>query len=124
MKRVYVAGPIRASNAWEIEQNIRRAEGWALEIIKAGAAPHCPHTQDRHFIGVMPDEYFLKQDLAWLEVSDAIFMVSGWRRSEGSIGEYEFALEHNIPVFEDFGLLCAWIQVNNEQDQASVQQGV
>jgi hypothetical protein len=117
MLRVYVAGPIRARNNWEVEQNIRRAEGWALEIIRAGAAPHCPHTQDRHFIGVMPEEHFLKQDLAWLEVSDAIFMVGDWRRSAGSVGEYEFARENDIPIFEDFGALCAWIQVEKEHEQ-------
>jgi hypothetical protein len=120
VKRIYIAGPIRAVNGWEIEQNNRRAEGWALEVMKAGAAPYCPHTQDRFYQGVMSDQFYLDKDFAWLAVSDAIFLLSGWRKSAGSIGEYEFALKHSIPVFEDFGLLCAWIQVENEQDKASV----
>jgi len=32
MRVVYIAGPYRAPNAWEIEENIRRAERIALHI--------------------------------------------------------------------------------------------
>lgn len=35
MKVIYVAGPFRAPNSWEIEQNIRRAEA----LYDAGSQP-------------------------------------------------------------------------------------
>lgn len=36
MRIIYVAGPFRGSNAWEIEQNIRRAEAVGLAVAKVG----------------------------------------------------------------------------------------
>jgi hypothetical protein len=43
MKLIYVAGPFRGKDAWEIECNIRRAESLALEVWRLGAACICPH---------------------------------------------------------------------------------
>jgi hypothetical protein len=117
MRVVYCAGPYRASNAWLIEQNIRHAEGWALEIWKAGAACLCPHSNTRYYQGAAPDHIWLDGDLEMLRRCDAVFMVPGWEKSAGSRAEYDEAIKLSIPVFGDFAVLCAWIQVNNEQDQ-------
>lgn len=66
MRVVYIAGPFRAENAWEIEQNIRRAEEAALELWRAGAAVLCPHTNTRYFQGAAPDHVWLEGDLELL----------------------------------------------------------
>ena len=125
MKRVYVAGPFRGRNHWDQENNIRSAEAWALELYKQGVAPYCSHSQTRFFTGTLPDQIFLDADIEWLLHCDAVFMLSTWRNSPGARHEHEVAIAHNIPVFEDFGALCAWIQIEkeNEQDQTSVKQG-
>ena len=61
MKVVYIAGPFRGPNAWEIEQNIRRAESLALEVWRAGAAALCPYTNTRFFQGAAPDDVWLRE---------------------------------------------------------------
>ena len=63
MKVIYVAGKFRGHNAWEIEQNIRKAEEVALQIWQNGAACICPHANTRFFDGVLPDKTFLDGDL-------------------------------------------------------------
>ena len=61
MKVVYVAGPFRGPNAWEIEENIRRAERLALEVWRLGCACLCPHTNTRFFQGAAPDAVWVRQ---------------------------------------------------------------
>ena len=95
---VYIAGPFRASNAWEIEQNIRRAEEDALEVWKLGAAALCPHTNTRFFQGAAEDELWLRGDLEMLGRCDAVLMVYGWQVSTGATAEREHALKKGIPV--------------------------
>jgi hypothetical protein len=59
---------------------------------------------------------WLEGDLAMLRKCDALFMVPGWAKSTGAIAERDEAFRCHIPVFDDFGLLCAWIQVNNDTE--------
>ncbi len=73
MKLVYIAGPFRAPTAWGIEQNIRAAETAGLELMRRAhangtpCAAVIPHTMYRHFQGALPDDAWLKADLAILE---------------------------------------------------------
>ena len=109
MKVVYVAGPFRASSAWGIEQNIRRAEALALQVWKAGFACICPHTNTRFFQGAAPDEVWLTGDLELVKRSDAVLMVPGWKRSSGATQERDVAMALNIPVYYDLtALVDAW----------------
>lgn len=107
---VYIAGPFRAPNAWEIEQNIRRAEEWALAVWRLGAAALCPHCNTRFFQGAAPDEVWLDGDLALLSKCDAVFMIPGWQRSTGARSELEYARTLGIKSFETFGALRDWIE--------------
>ena len=115
MKVVYIAGPFRAPNSWEIEQNIRRAENLALEVwmlTKNGeslASAICPHANTRFFQGYGPDEIWLRGDLEIVLRCDALLLVEGWERSEGTLKEIEFARDNNIPVFNTLENLYAWI---------------
>jgi len=121
MKLVYTAGAFRAPTAWGIHENIRRAEAWALEIWKQGAVALCPHLNTANFQGAMPDHTWLEGDLEMLKRCDAVFMIPYWERSEGARKEREVAIAEKIPVFTDFGHLCAWIQTNQEGSDASTQ---
>ena len=96
---VYVAGPFRGRNHWEQEQNIRRAETLALGVWLLGATAICPHTNTWHFQGTLPDDAWLRGDLAMLARCDAILMTRDWRKSVEATHEREFALQRGLPVF-------------------------
>ena len=99
MKVVYVAGPFRGKDAWEVEQNIRRAEALALEVWRLGCAAICPHANTRFFDRALPDETFLKGDLEILRRCDAMILTEDWERSSGARAERQYAIDHNILVF-------------------------
>lgn len=99
MPVVFVAGPFRGPNAWEIELNIRRAEELALEVWKLGAAAICPHSMNRFFFGTLDEEYYLRGDLELLRRSDAMIMVHDWERSTGARAERKAAIVDGTPVF-------------------------
>jgi len=99
MQLVYIAGPFRAATAWEIEQNVRRAEELALEVARAGAMPVCPHTNTRFFHGQCTDEFWLAGTLELLRRCDAVVAAYGWERSSGSRAEIETAFKLGTPVF-------------------------
>src|SRR4051812_23871364 len=109
MNVIYIAGPFRAENAWEIEQNIRRAEELALACWRAGFAVICPHTNTRFFQGAAPDEVWLEGYIELLKRCDAVLVVlPNWDNSEGTQVEIKTAKESNIPVFYSFTELVNW----------------
>ena len=110
MKIVYVAGPFRGVNAWEIEQNIRRAEQLGMKVALAGAMPLIPHANTRFFHGTLGDEFWLDGTLELLRRCDAIIMTDDWRRSSGATAEREEAIARHMPVFEsnEINLLERW----------------
>lgn len=110
MKVVYVIGPFRAENSWEVEQNIRVAEGMALEVLKLGAAVICPHTMCRFYQGAAPDELWLKADLRLLIGCDAAITVGAWMRSSGSREEVKACTGLPIPVFHNLHDLKVWLR--------------
>lgn len=124
---IYVAGPFRGPSAWAIEQNIRVAEEWSLEIWRAGGAALCPHCNTRFFQGAAPDEVWLDGDIAILEKCDAIFMVPGWTNSTGACAELAHARKCGIRKFESLSMLRQWIKdfrANRCTDAAKTDAGV
>jgi hypothetical protein len=109
MKVVYVAGRFRAPTAWNIEQNVRRAEELALEVCKLGAMALCPHTNTRFFQGTLPDAFWLEGTTELLRRCDAVMLTPGWEESAGSRGEKAEAEKRGMPVFHDLGELAAWL---------------
>jgi nucleoside 2-deoxyribosyltransferase len=109
MRVVYVAGPFRGPNHWEIHQNIRRAETLALAVWRAGAAAICPHTNTIHFQDAAPDHVWLEGDLAIVAKCDAIIMTDDWQRSTGARAEHEFAAARGIPIFYTIDGLKEWL---------------
>jgi len=115
-KVIYVAGPYRGANNWEIYNNIFRAEEVAAKLWQMGhTSPHkvgviCPHTNTKWFQGLLPDDTWLEGDLAILERCDAVYMVKGWEKSEGARAEKNFAEKHGIAVFDSFGDVEIWLR--------------
>lgn len=99
MKIIYVAGPFRAATPWGIEQNIRKAEGFALSVAKLGLVPLCPHSMYRFYQDSLPDEFWLAATLALLKPCDGILLIPGWENSSGSRGEKKYAEDNKIEVF-------------------------
>lgn len=109
MKVIYVAGPFRGPNAWEIESNIRRAEALSLEVWRMGAAALCPHTNTRFFQGAANDSVWLEGDLELLRRCDAVIVTPDWVRSSGARAEVAFAAKHDIPVFDSLDRLSLYL---------------
>lgn len=113
MKVVFVAGPFTGANAWEIEQNVRRAEELALEIWKRGGVAICPHTMNRFFFGTASEGVYREGCLEIVRRADGIALVDGWERSGGTAGEIAEANVLGKPVFrpeaEQRALLFEWL---------------
>jgi hypothetical protein len=109
MKVVYVAGPFTGKSSWDIEGNVRRAEGLALEVAKLGAMPLCPHTNTRFFHGTITNEFWYDGTLELMRRADAIILIEGWQGSHGTGRELEEAKKKGIPVFEHLNKLASWL---------------
>lgn len=99
MKALYIAGPYRGKNSWEVEQNIQRAESYIEMIAKCGILPVCPHTMFRNFDGTMTGQWWLDATAQLLVRCDGIFLVDGWRNSAGSLSELEMAKGLGMDIF-------------------------
>lgn len=96
---VYIAGPFRGANTWEVEKNIRVAEEVGMAVAKTGAIPLIPHTMYRYWDGTLSDEFWLKCGLRLLEVCKAITLCPGWEKSSGTLGERNRAKELSLNSF-------------------------
>jgi len=112
MKVVYVAGPFRAANSWDMELNIRHAEALSLKLWKMGAAVICPHANTRYFQGATKDAVWLEGDLEIIRRCDAIVMTKTWRRSSGAREEHHLAKDLGMPIFHENKLqeLRKWLR--------------
>jgi hypothetical protein len=109
MSVVYIAGPYRGKDAWEIETNIRHAETLALAVWRLGAAALCPHCNTRYFQNAAPDSVWLEGDLELLRRCDAVIFTDDWQRSLGAQAEHAFAERERIPIFYGLDELAAWL---------------
>ena len=125
MKVVYIAGPYRADGAWEIEQNIRRAEEAGLHIAHLGVTPLIPHTMTRFMQGTLTDKYWLEATLELMRRADALYLLNGWEASSGSRGEKAEAERLGLPVFYDSNVddLIAWLRPPEQPPLELVEDG-
>ena len=98
---IYVAGPYRANSEWQVKQNIREAEKYALVLWEAGFTVICPHKNTAFFGGAhgLPDSVWLEGDLVIIPRCDAVFLLPRWLDSEGTRDEKACAAAHRVPVF-------------------------
>jgi len=119
MRVVYLAGPFRGKDHWEIAENIRNAERLALEVWKMGAACLCPHANTAHFQNAAPDEVWLNGDLEMVLRCDAMLMTPDWQRSSGATTERSLAMQHRIPVLYQLHDLLQWLIVMRQASAAA-----
>lgn len=82
--RIYVAGPYTAPTLEDIERNVARAREIGVFLIRLGHTPFVPHLS--HYLdetaaqipgGRIPYEEWMRQDLEWLRLCDALYVIAG-----------------------------------------------
>lgn len=106
MKKVYVAGAFSANNILDCLKNIGRGEEYSAKVFMLGFAPFCPwHDKDyviQNWTSNFTVKMFYDYCMAWLEVSDILFVIPGWEQSTGTLAEIERAKELGIPIVYSF----------------------
>ena len=98
--RVYIAGPYTTGDTMA---NIRTACSYGDIVARRGHAPMVPHLSG-FMEAIYPQGYetWMRIDLAWLAVADAVIRIPG--HSPGADREVDEARRLGIPVFEGLGL--------------------
>jgi hypothetical protein len=102
MKRVYIAGKLNDDAVGYI-MNCHKMIRTAKKVRNAGYAVYVPCNDFLEGIvdgGFDYGDYF-DNSQPWLEASDALFLVPGWDRSEGTRREMERADVLGISIFDD-----------------------
>jgi hypothetical protein len=99
MKKIYVAGKYSADNIIQGLHNMREGMKASAKILKLGYAPFCPFLdyQFSFFEDITVEEYYA-YSMAWLEVSDEVWVLPGREQSKGVKAEIKRAGELKIPV--------------------------
>jgi nucleoside 2-deoxyribosyltransferase len=114
MKLIYIAGPFRASDAWEVHCNVHRAERAARDVSRLGAFPVTPHSIGAHFDGTETAEFWLTGTMELLRRCDAVLVLPNSGRSTGTQAELKEAERLGIPVFEESFSLGAWLKMSRQ----------
>jgi hypothetical protein len=107
MKKVYVAGSYNGPNVIQVLDNMRIGMRASLDVLRAGFSPFCPWF-DYHFQLMLRDgetlsiEDYYRYSMAWLEVSDVVYVCNYREDSNGTKAEIQRARELKIPVFFTF----------------------
>lgn len=100
MKLIYVAGAYRAEGWHNVFENILKARAAARLLWLKGWAVICPHANSILMDGPdIPAQTFLDGDLEIIQRCDAICMLPGWEKSEGSNMEYAHAIELGLEIY-------------------------
>jgi len=101
-KVAYVAGPYRNS-----PEGIERAIRFAKLLWSRGIPNICPHANSLNFEYDIPnDDIFLDGYLDILRKCDEIYILPGWEKSAGTLGELGLAIE--------LGLKIWWVKETDE----------
>jgi len=100
MKRIYVAGPYNSANVVGVLTNMRYGIDMALNLIRRGYAPFCPWLDFQYgLIAELKKETYQAVSMAWVDASDALLIMPGWKNSGGTEREIARAEELGIPVY-------------------------
>ena len=113
----YLAGPItptsRRNHSIEHLCNIGAGISVGIDLMKAGFSVFNPFLDFQYGIMAGKDPFLTvarirKMDLAFIPRCDAVFLISGWKKSVGARGEVEAAKKANVPIFESIDELTAY----------------
>jgi hypothetical protein len=103
-KLVYCAGCYSAPTREQIAANVAIAEEHGKQVLLAGHIPVIPHRLTAHWEEDSRFNHFSYNDwlerfcLPLLKNCHAIYLFHGWSKSSGAAREFEFAVQHNIPI--------------------------
>ena len=101
----FVSGKFRGRNHWEIHCNVLKAVAVIPGLIRMGYAPIVPHKITENMQGLFPDKTYLEMCFVIIRAlrpsKDILFMLRGWRDSEGAVEEYYEAKRLGIEVVEE-----------------------
>jgi len=102
MKKIYVCGDYSADNVIDVLKNIGKGQKVCADLFKKGFYPFCPW-HDKSYVIDNPDNdfdvsQFHKHSMAWLEVSELVYVISGVGNGGGVDAEIKRAKELGIPV--------------------------
>ena len=108
--KIYIAGRYSDNNILGCLNNIHDGIKAAVAVLKLGHVPFCPWTD---FLFQMFDksltvEDYYRYSMAWLEVSDEVWVLPDSGESVGTQKEIERAYERGIPVGEYEQELAFW----------------
>jgi len=103
MKRCYIAGKYSAPTIIEGLRNIRVGQRASVKMLLKGYAVFCPWVDHQLFLQLRNDEEIdvetiKAHSMAWLDVSDLLYVLKGWETSQGTIDEIKRANELGIEV--------------------------
>ena len=98
--RIYVAGPYSSNNVIGVLDNIHAGIKKCAELLKQGHAPFCPWLdyQFHFFDNTLQVEDYYRYSMAWLEVSDEVWVLPNSENSKGTQAEIARATQLGIPV--------------------------
>ena len=119
MIKVYVAGNYSANNVIDVLKNIGIGEKTCAELFHDGFSPFCPwhdasYVKDACYLKDIDVSLFHKHSMAWLEVSDCVYVISGVGNKGGVDAEIKRADELGIPVFYDYVSLVMFYSFNKK----------
>lgn len=100
MKRIYVAGNYSANNVISVLNNVAKGTKVCVEILKSGNVPFCPWLDYQFQFydqSLTVDDYY-RYSMAWLEVSDEIWVLPNSEQSKGTQAEIKRAKDLGIKV--------------------------
>jgi hypothetical protein len=98
--RIYVAGKFSSDNVLGVLSNIREGVRFCAHLLQLGHEPFCPWLDHQYnfYTDKLKVEDYYRGSMAWLEVSEEVWVLPGWENSNGTKKEIERAKELGIPV--------------------------
>ena len=101
--KIYVAGPYGDDiPKWQIALNVQFADEAGRALVKKGHTPFIPLKQTWHWEEDKEPtkDDFLRVDLEWLSLYEAVLLLAGWETSEGAKREKEEAETIGLTTYQ------------------------
>ena len=104
--RIYLAGKYDDDNIVKCLSNIRKGINMAAYLIGKGYNVYCPFLDYSLAFTLHGDrlskEMYQRNSMAFVDVCDAVLVLSGWEASGGARREIERAKRLSIPVYYSY----------------------
>jgi nucleoside 2-deoxyribosyltransferase len=109
---VYIAGPYWHELPDRRQLHVESAKLHALLVAELGLVPVTPHLNTARFetLSGLPESFFLQADERILMRCDAVLLLPGSYKSNGTQSELRLAKARGLPVFENLESLRHYVQ--------------